>query len=168
MEELERNINNYTEIGKEKRISDELERISLFFEEADANQRALVTPLLQNAAFMKVTLEDLQEKINEDGVTEVYQNGANQQGVKQSATLQSYNALIKNYTSVIKALSNLLPPAERHALPSFISWQPREKTEEEIEEELRKDREKMERIRREIEEAAELQRRQREAEAAKK
>ena len=50
---------------------------------------------------MKVTLEDLQEAINENGVTEEYQNGANQRGIKQSATLQSYNALIKNYASVI-------------------------------------------------------------------
>ena len=58
---------------------------------------------------MKVTLEDLQRIINEEGVTETYQNGANQRGIKQSATLQSYNSLIKNYASVIKTLSQLLP-----------------------------------------------------------
>ena len=94
---------------KEERIKTELERISKHFENVNESQRAIVTPLLQNAAFMKVTLEDLQKIINEEGVTETYQNGANQRGIKQSATLQSYNSLIKNYASVIKTLSQLLP-----------------------------------------------------------
>lgn len=160
--------NNFDELEKEKRIFEELERISRFFEKVDLNQKALVAPLLQNAAFMKVTLEDLQKQINSEGVTEVYQNGANQQGVKQSATLQSYNALIKNYTSVIKALSHLLPPAEKQTLPSITSWLSREKTKEEIEEEVRREKEKADRIRRELEEAAEYQRRQRAAATARK
>ena len=94
---------------KEERIKTELERISKHFESVNESQRAIVTPLLQNAAFMKVTLEDLQRIINEEGVTETYQNGANQRGIKQSATLQSYNSLIKNYASVVKTLSQLLP-----------------------------------------------------------
>ncbi len=100
---------------KEKRIAKELNRISKFFEEVDANQKAIVKPLLQNAAFMKVTLEDLQEIINAEGVTDQYQNGANQYGVKQSATLQSYNSLIKNYASVIKTLAQLLPPEKKQS-----------------------------------------------------
>lgn len=66
-------------------------------------------PLIQNVAFMKVTLEDLQREINENGATDTYQNGANQWGVKQSATLQSYNALIKNYNTAIKTLSQFIP-----------------------------------------------------------
>ena len=72
-----------------------------------------MAPLLQNAAFMAITLEDLQETINAEGATDEYQNGANQRGIKQSATLQSYNALIKNYTTVIKTLSSILPPEEK-------------------------------------------------------
>lgn len=76
-------------------------------------QAALVAPLLQNAAFMAITLEDLQETINAEGATDEYQNGANQRGMKQSATLQGYNALIKNYTTVIKTLSSVLPPEEK-------------------------------------------------------
>lgn len=95
------------------RIEEECARITSRFSRADANQRAIVTPLIQNAAFMKVTLEDLQEIINAEGVIDEYKNGANQYGQKQSATLQSYNALIKNYASVIKTLSQILPPEEK-------------------------------------------------------
>lgn len=120
-------------------------------------------PLLQNAAFMKVTLEDLQEVINANGVTEEYQNGANQKGVKQSAALQSYNSLIKNYGNVIKMLSNLLPPEEKKiALSSLHGWKPPEQTEEEIEEQMRREEERQRKINDEIAKAAEWQRQQRE------
>lgn len=98
----------------------------------------MALPLLQNASFMKVTLEDLQEIINEEGVTDVYQNGANQHGKKQSATLQSYNSLIKNYANVIKTLSQLVPPAKKESLSPVLA--PRQKTDAEIEAE-RKERE---------------------------
>ena len=109
---------------KEKRIEEELTRITARFSRADGNQKAIVTPLLQNAAFMKVTLEDLQEIINAEGVVDEYKNGQNQYGMKQSATLQSYNALIKNYASVIKTLAQILPPEEKQ--------QPKAKTPAEI------------------------------------
>ncbi len=150
------------EKSKEERISAEMERISKYFEDVADNQRAIITPLLQNASFMKVTLEDLQEIVNREGVTEEYQNGANQRGVKQSATLQSYNALIKNYASVKKTLSSLLPYEAQKRYPSLLGWEPREKTEEELEQEEREEEARQERIRAEIAEAVEYQRRQRE------
>ena len=34
------------------------------------NQMAIVEPLIQNAAFMKITLDDLQKSINADGCSE--------------------------------------------------------------------------------------------------
>ena len=73
------------------------------------------------------------------GVTDVYQNGANQHGKKQSATLQSYNSLIKNYAGVIKTLSQLVPPAKKKESLSPV-LAPRQKTDAEIEAE-RKERE---------------------------
>lgn len=117
---------------KENRISAELNRISVYFEDVDANQRAIVTPLLQNAAFMKVTLEDLQESIIMRGTTDEYQNGANQHGIKQSAQLQAYNSLIKNYANVIKTLSGLLPREKKaDAINVFQQWRTDDRTEEE-------------------------------------
>lgn len=97
------------EKSKDKRIKAEIERLSTLFEKAAENQRNIIAPLIQNSAFMRVTLEDLQEIINRDGVIDEYRNGATQYGTKQSATLQSYNALIKNYTTVQKQLLQLLP-----------------------------------------------------------
>lgn len=94
---------------KRKRIEKELARISVYFKAVDANQRAMAQPLLQNAAFMKVALEDMQELINAEGVTEEYRNGQTQYGEKPSSALQAYNATVKNYAAVIKTLAQLLP-----------------------------------------------------------
>ncbi|MCR5419304.1 MAG: hypothetical protein K6E84_10340 [Lachnospiraceae bacterium] len=104
---------------KDLRIKEEFERIIYFFEDIQDNKREMLKPLIQNAAFMRITLEDLQEIIIRDGVTETYQNGANQHGVKQSATLQSYNTLIKNYAAVIKTLATHLPYQSRSSFSSF-------------------------------------------------
>lgn len=151
---------NYTELERNNRISEEFQRISIYFENLPENKKSVVIPLIQNAAFMRVTLDDLQEIIAEQGPVEEYKNGENQFGMKQSAALQSYNALIKNYGATVKTLFGLLPTEKKKPVPSFETWQPREKTEEEREEERRRDEEHRKRINEEIARAAELQRKQ--------
>lgn len=91
------------------RIKAEYKRLYALLDGIDANQLAAAIPLIQNSAFMKVTLDDLQMQIASEGVSEQYQNGENQKGVKQSAAIQAYNSLIKNYASVTKMLFALLP-----------------------------------------------------------
>ena len=61
---------------------------------------------------MSVTLEDLQEEINRGGTVSTYQNGENQWGSKKSPEIEIYNAMIKNHMSIIKQLTELLPPTE--------------------------------------------------------
>lgn len=147
------------EKSKEKRIEEELKRISVWFSDMDENQRAVIDPIMQNSAFMKVTLDDLQEIINKEGVVDHYQNGANQYGMKQSATLQSYNALVKNYAAVNKTLFSVLPRYKRQLVTAPIIPSDREKLRE-MEREL--DEERSKRINAEIAAAAEKQRRERE------
>ena len=99
--------------SKKKRIQAELDRISIVFEKVPEKERSVIDPLLQNYAFMKVTLEDLQEEIIRDGVSETYQNGANQSGQKENSKLKSYNRLIKNFESVAKTVMKYLPDEDR-------------------------------------------------------
>ena len=122
MKKTELNVNNFnaSEEEREKRIAEELKRISALFVGMPKNQRAVIVPIIQNAAFMRVTLEDLQQLILEEGVTDQYQNGANQHGRKQSAALQAYNALVKNYAAVTKTLTQMLPPEKKVNLPLVI------------------------------------------------
>lgn len=102
-------------ITKETRIKQELERLAEIYRELPENKLALVIPLLENAAFMKITLEDLQESINRNGCSEEYKNGENQYGKKAAADLQAYNSLIKNYNTISDRLEKLLPPEQRES-----------------------------------------------------
>lgn len=65
--------------------------------------------LIKNAAFMAISLQELQATIDKNGYTEVYKNGRNQEGIKKTSEVDIYNTMIKNYTSTIKMLNELLP-----------------------------------------------------------
>ena len=73
---------------------------------------------------MTVTLQDLQQEINKKGVTETYQNGANQKGIKKSSAVEVYNTMIKNHVQVMKQLTEFLPKSEpkqvEDALENFV------------------------------------------------
>jgi len=104
-----KSVNILQDSAKDARISAEYCRMCDLFSTMPKNELTFCDPLLQNAAFMKVTLEDLQAAINQNGVTDVYQNGANQSGTKASADLQAYNSLAKVYTALMDKLSKKLP-----------------------------------------------------------
>lgn len=100
------------DLGKDKRIEAERQRLSQIFTGIDTKRRDTVQSLMDNAAFIAVTLEDLQAQINENGVVSEYQNGENQWGTKKSPEVEIYNTMIKNYTTIIKQLTELLPEGE--------------------------------------------------------
>ncbi|MBT2722305.1 hypothetical protein [Bacillus sp. ISL-46] len=97
------------DIEKQKRIKKEISRLNGLLKKLDSKKKKAVDSLIKNAAFMTVTLEDLQDDINENGVTETYQNGANQFGTKKSSAVEVYNTMIKNHMQAMKQLTDLLP-----------------------------------------------------------
>lgn len=96
-----------TDLSKEKRISKEVARLKKLFKNIPKDTTNAVLALIKNAAFMTVTLEDLQEKINQQGPVSEYQNGENQWGTKKSPEVEIYNTMIKNLSTVIKQLTDL-------------------------------------------------------------
>lgn len=98
---------------KETRIKKELKRLTAIYSSLPDNKYNLILPILENAAFMKATLEDLQTSINEAGCVDEYQNGSNQFGKKQSADIQAYNGLIKNYNAISARLEKMLPAEQQ-------------------------------------------------------
>lgn len=101
------------ELTRETRISNEKRRLRAIFKNLDENKKKLVTPLIDKAAFMSVELDILQEKIQEEGWTSEYKNGENQFGTKKSPEAETYIALSKNYTVIVKQLTELVPAAEK-------------------------------------------------------
>lgn len=94
---------------KAKRIKTAEMRIKKLYASLPDNQKKLYSALFENAAFMEITLSDLQEQINQEGCVETYNNGEHQSGSKQSAAVQAYNNTMKSYLSVMKQLSASLP-----------------------------------------------------------
>ena len=71
-------------MSHDERIEFQRKKLNRQFSSLDKKTKNIVTPLIQNAAFMIVTLEELQIKISQEGITIKYQNGANQWGKKKS------------------------------------------------------------------------------------
>ena len=92
-----------------KKKSKELAKLKKIFKDIEPEKQQTVEKLISNAAFMAESLDELQAIIREKGFTEEYQNGANQSGVKKCSEVDIYNTMIKNYSSVIKQLLDLLP-----------------------------------------------------------
>ncbi len=100
-------------IEKDLRIKKETKRLKSAFKLIPANEKKCVEGLFDKAAFMAISLEDLQSIINNNGYVDEYQNGQNQFGTKKSAEVDIYNTMVKNYTTVIKNLVDLLPNHEK-------------------------------------------------------
>lgn len=98
-----------TDLTKEQRIKTEVRRLNSLFSKMNKSTKKVVKSLIENAAFMTVTLEDLQDHINEHGVTDKYQNGENQWGIKKSPEVEIHIAMTKNHNATMKQLADLLP-----------------------------------------------------------
>jgi hypothetical protein len=94
---------------KAERIEKEIRRIKKLFKVLDKDTLATLQSLVRNAAFMSVTLDDLQDAMNANGVISEYQNGENQWGTKKSPEVEIYNTMIKNHMAIMKQLVDLLP-----------------------------------------------------------
>lgn len=97
------------DIAKDLEIKKEIKKINILFKDLDKNIKRTVESLIQNAAYMAVTLRELQETLNENGLISEYQNGENQWGTKKSPEVEIYNTMVKNFISSMKALNDFLP-----------------------------------------------------------
>lgn len=70
--------------------------------------------LMERAAYMLVSLEDMEEKINEDGLVVKMPQGS-YTIERAHPLLQPYNAMVKNYNATLKQLNDLLPNADAEA-----------------------------------------------------
>ena len=101
------------ELTKEQKIKKEIARLKRVFIDLDKNKLQTVESLIKIAAFMAVSLEELQEIINAEGYVVEYQNGENQKGTKQSDAGNTHIAMTKNHAAIIKQLTDLVPPEKK-------------------------------------------------------
>ncbi len=104
---------------KDKQIYKEIEKLKTIFSELCGDDETsdkkikLIYDLCEQAAFMKITLGELQRCINENGAVTTAINGNGFEVTAENPAQKSYNTMIKNYNSVLKTLIDLLPKTEK-------------------------------------------------------
>lgn len=98
---------------KTTRIKRERDRLLDIFKDLEENKLKTCQALIDRAAFITISLEDLEEQLNETGWVEPYQNGENQSGLKKAAAADVHISLTKNLNAIVKQLLDLVPPAQK-------------------------------------------------------
>lgn len=98
---------------RDKLIKKELAKLNKLFSDLPKNKLELCEGLIQNAAFMKVTLLDLQKEILENGAVIPCTSGNGFETIKDNPAQKAYTTMISRYTVIIKQLSDFLPEEQR-------------------------------------------------------
>ena len=106
---------------KEKAIKKERDKLNGLFQNIPKDSKTLCEGLINNAAFMFVTLNELQEEVKQHGAMLKATSGNGFEIVKDNPAYKAYNTMISRYTVIIKQLSDLLPEDE-HAGDALMQW----------------------------------------------
>jgi hypothetical protein len=94
-------------LKKETRIKKFIEKLKLFFKDLSEDEETLAMALIEEIAFMKITMEDLKEEVNLNGViTEMTQGEYSIS--RENPALKSYNTTVQRYNASIKQLDEFL------------------------------------------------------------
>lgn len=86
----------------------EQNRIKKLYKNLPKDRLEIAKKLIERAAYMLVSLEDMEAKINKDGLVVEMPQGA-YKIERAHPLLQPYNAMVKNYNATVKQLNELLP-----------------------------------------------------------
>ena len=89
----------------------EQNRIKKIYKNLPKEQLEIAKKLIERAAYMLVSLEDMEAKISADGLVVAMPQG-NYEIERAHPLLQPYNAMVKNYNATIKQLNEFAPNAE--------------------------------------------------------
>lgn len=97
-----------------KLVESEEKRLTTFLraKKMDEDKLNIAIDIIKDVAYMTVKTVQLKQEIEEQGMVETYQNGANQFGRKKSAAFDAYIQLTKQKSALIKQLTDLLPEQE--------------------------------------------------------
>ena len=98
------------ELTKDERIIKEERRLKRIYKNIDKDNKAIIDGLIQRAAYMRVTLEDWEEDIMENGYYEMFtQSEKTDPYERERPVARLYNTMNANYQKIIKQLSDLVP-----------------------------------------------------------
>jgi len=98
----------YTEEEKQKAIKKEIRKLRRLFKNLPKDKKKAAEGLIQEAAFMKVTLEETRYIIDCEGIIENFEQGA-QKFKREHPATKVYNTMINRYAAVCKQLFDMVP-----------------------------------------------------------
>lgn len=99
-------------LAREEELKKEIKLIKDLIKDVDKKKAKGLSTLIEQTAFMAVTLRELKETIAIKGVTCEYQNGENQKGTKRTVEVEVYNNMIKNYISAMSKILEQSPKGQ--------------------------------------------------------
>lgn len=108
---------------KEKQIKAEIKKLTTLFKDVQEDKKPYAERLIKRVAFQSVTLSDIENMLNSEGLTQTSITKDGFETVKEHPASKTYIAMTKNYNSTLKDLFNLLPDMpkeEKSALTEFL------------------------------------------------
>lgn len=99
------------ELDKEHQIRKEMQKLRRLFKNLPINKKNAADGLMQEAAYMKVTLEETRYIIDNEGIIEIFEQGA-QKFKREHPATKVYNTMIQRYATVCKQLFDMIPDPE--------------------------------------------------------
>ena len=96
------------DLNKEKNIKQEINRIKKLYKDFPKEKSKVLEGLINESAFIKVSLEELRDNLLKNGFTEVFEQGE-QRFNRERPEVKIYTTFIQRYSNVMKQLIDLLP-----------------------------------------------------------
>ncbi|MEG1687977.1 MAG: hypothetical protein RR276_08860, partial [Angelakisella sp.] len=104
-------------LSQQTRIKKEESRLKKIYKELDGQKQKVVDGLIIRAAFMRISLEDFEKDLSENGYIEKFSQGEQEPYDRKRPVSDLYNTMNAGYQKIIKQLTDLLPkdaPTERN------------------------------------------------------
>lgn len=99
-------------LDKEKKIKQEINRVKKLYKDFPKDKVKALDGLIQEAAFMKISLEEMREDLLVNGLTEIFEQGS-QKFDRERPQVKIYTTFMQRYSGVMKQLIDLLPEEEK-------------------------------------------------------
>ena len=96
------------ELTKDEKIKKEIRRLKRIYKDLTGKKKQVAEGLVNEAAFMRATLEELKKLIDENGPIDEMPQG-DYSILREHPAVKTYNTMIQRYSGVMKQLSDLLP-----------------------------------------------------------
>lgn len=98
------------ELAKDERINLEEKRLRVSYKDLPKDSLIVADGLIRRAAYMRVTLEDMEKDLDENGFVELFsQSEKTDPYERERPVARLYNTMNKNYQSIVKGLTDLVP-----------------------------------------------------------